>query len=81
MLALIEPPLGHPVVALCWGDPAALGLQGWSLLMLHQTTDEVNFEMDQFLNLVLGLGSYKVGQPAPSSLFSPPGCAVLKYSS
>lgn len=39
--ALTRTPLGPPLVALCWGDPAALGLQAVPLHVLYQIIDEV----------------------------------------
>ena len=50
--ALTGTPLGYPAVALCCGNPAALGLQDQFLHMLQQIPDGVG----QHLAVVLCLG-------------------------
>ena len=63
--ALIGTPLGYPVVALCRGGPAALGLQDLSLHVLQQITDGVDVGVGQLIALILGLGGAGlVGLPA-----------------
>ena len=61
---LIGTPLGYPVVALCHGGPAALGLQDLSLHMLQQITDGLDVGVGQLIALILGLGGFWVSQPA-----------------
>ena len=63
MLALAGTPLEYLSVALYCGDPAALGLQDRPLHMLQQITDGVDVGSGQVINLVLGLGSDRVGIP------------------
>lgn len=45
---------------LCGGDPAALGLQGWSLHVFPQSIDGVDVEVGQLITLDLGLGGCRV---------------------
>lgn len=59
-LALTRTPLGPPLVALCWGDPAALGLQAVSLHVLQQIIDEVGSR--------LGCRVFQTASFLPSSL-------------
>ena len=47
-------PLGYPIVALCHGDPAALGLPDWPIHLLQKIIDEVNVGVGQLIILVLG---------------------------
>jgi len=48
-------PRRYPVVALCYGDPAALDLQDQPLRVLQQLTDEVDVRVDPLRALNLGL--------------------------
>lgn len=43
--ALTGTPIGYPVVALCHGNFAVLGLLDWLLHMLLQIIDEVDIEL------------------------------------
>lgn len=80
-LAILGPywgtPLDYPAVALCGGDPAALGLQDPSLQVFQQIADGIDLGVGQLITLVLGLGSCRVGQPASSPLSPPPRWALL----
>ena len=67
--ALTGAPLGYPVT-LSHGDPATLGQQGQTLVMLQQILDGVDDGMGQLLTLVLG-GCW-VGQLASSPSSSTP---------
>ena len=49
-------PLGHPVVALCHGDPVVLDQQDKPFRDPQQFIDNVNFGVGQLKVLDLGLG-------------------------
>ena len=72
MCSLTGTPLGYVVVALCHGDPAALGLQDQPLHVLQQIRGGVGVG-GQLLTLVLGLDSCRVGQSASFLLSLPAG--------
>lgn len=59
-------PLGYSAVGLCRGDPAALHLQDWPVLVLQQLQDRVAVWVGQLRALAVGLGGRWAGQlPAP----------------
>lgn len=65
----------HPLVALCCGHSAALGLQDWPLHMYQKIIYGMNVGMGQLIILVLCLGNCRSSSSSPLSL--PPGVCVL----
>ena len=49
-------PPSYPVVALCYGDPAALEQQDWPFPTSHPLANDIDLGMGQFRALDLGLG-------------------------
>ena len=73
MVGLPWTPLGYPVVALCHGDPAGLGLQDRSLHVLQKIINWVDVGAGQLITLFLSLCGCRVDQLTSSTLLSPPG--------